>query len=213
MRSYAGWPTVNSALPSAAHLALTRLQNHNDIPLIVTQNVDRLHQRGGSANVIDLHGRLDEVVCLSCSSIYSREFIQAELLRLNPFLSDKGQLAPDGDAEVADDLQDLVEVPECQNCQGMLKPNVVFFGANVEKTLVEQIYSAIAGSDGLLIIGSSLKVFSGYRFCRYAWDKSKPIVSINPGVTRGDELIGLRLATNTDALLTSVAATLSLSAE
>ena len=151
----------------------------------MTQNVDRLHQKAGSRQVIDLHGRLDQVICLKCHRREDRERLQARLKALNPFLQETGQTAPDGDADVEDHQVPLVIVPDCETCAGTLKPEVVFFGGNVNREIVQHIYSELDEADGLLIVGSSLKVFSGYRFCRYAAERGLPIASINPGVTPG----------------------------
>lgn len=163
--------------------------------------MDRLHQRAGSRLVVDLHGRLDEVICLECGSIHDRAQIQDTLKALNPFLGGKSQLAPDGDAEVEESHVDDIALPACVNCQGTLKPNVVFFGGNVDRNIVQQVYDEISASDCLLIVGSSLKVFSGYRFCRHAANLGIPIASINPGVTRADDMITLRIQSSADGVL------------
>ena len=189
LRSYSGWPAVASAAPSSSHHAIAELERQKIVKLVVTQNVDRLHQYAGSRNVIDLHGRLDEVICMSCLRVTPRHALQTKLRLLNPSFSQQGDIAPDGDADVAEDSVVSVAVPPCENCGGILKPNVVFFGDNVSKSIVQRVYDGIDNSDGMLIVGTSLKVFSGYRFCRYAAQQRKPIASINPGLTRGDELI------------------------
>jgi NAD-dependent SIR2 family protein deacetylase len=204
LRSYAGWTAVASAVPSPSHHVIAELERRKIVAMVVTQNVDRLHQQAGSRNVIDLHGRLDEVVCMNCHKIISRHALQPKLKLLNPFFSRQGEMAPDGDAEVPDDSVSSVAVPTCEDCDGILKPNVVFFGDNVEKTIVQQVYSGIDDSDGLLIVGTSLKVFSGYRFCRYAAKHGKPIASINPGLSRGDDLIQTIIRRDSDDVLTPV---------
>ncbi len=201
LRSYAGWPAVAEAIPSIGHKVLTELEHRGHLKLIVTQNVDRLHQKAGSRRVIDLHGRLDEVICLSCKVICSRASIQQEISALNSLLTEAGQLAPDGDADVDEQFLASVVPPRCHRCQGILKPNVVFFGDNVPATVVQQVYDAITECDGLLIIGSSLKVFSGFRFCRHASEIGIPIASINPGRSRGDELIVLQVREPADDVL------------
>ncbi|MDA0272088.1 MAG: NAD-dependent protein deacetylase [Proteobacteria bacterium] len=204
LRSYAGWTAVASAVPSPSHHVIAELERRKIVAMVVTQNVDRLHQQAGSRNVIDLHGRLDEVVCMNCHKIISRHALQPKLKLLNPFFSRQGEMAPDGDADVPDDSVSSVEVPPCEDCDGILKPNVVFFGDNVDKTIVQQVYSGIDDSDGLLIVGTSLKVFSGYRFCRYAAKQGKPIASINPGLSRGDDLIQTIIRRDSDDVLTPV---------
>ncbi len=200
LRSYAGWPAVCSAEPSPTHHALAELESLGFIHLLVTQNVDQLHQKANSKNVIDLHGRLDRVVCLECHSIYERADIQDQLAALNSFLELSGELAPDGDADVDDTRVHQVEIPDCKKCGGTLKPDVVFFGDNVNREIVQRVYDAIDDADALLIVGSSLKVFSGFRFCRHAHDKKKVIASVNPGVTRADELLSLRIAQPCDSV-------------
>lgn len=195
-RSYVGWPPVKNALPNAAHRSLASLESLGLIELLVTQNVDRLHQKAGQRNVVDLHGRLDEVVCLACRHVSHRDEIQQQLEALNPHLgavTPAGSLAPDGDADVADSLVEKVRVPQCRYCGGLLKPNVVFFGDSVDRSLVEFIFERLENSDGLLVVGSSLMVFSGYRFCRHAVQHNKPIACINAGQTRADDLFALKV--------------------
>lgn len=212
LRSFKGWPSVSAAIPSPAHHAVTRLEQKGHLAVIVTQNVDRLHQKAGASNVIDLHGRLDEVICLDCRAISSREAIQDRLATLNPQVIEdlrdvSGTLAPDGDADIETALSEQLVVPACLHCGGILKPNVVFFGDNVPRETVQEIYRTIDTANGLLVIGSSLQVFSGYRFCRHAASLEKPIASINPGKTRGDELISVRVQKSVDEVLPFIAET------
>ena len=204
LRSYSGWPAVASAVPSPSHRAIAELERRKIVKMVVTQNVDRLHQHAGSRNVIDLHGRLDEVICMCCQKVIPRHDLQLELTLLNPSFSQQGEIAPDGDANVAEDSVPFVAVPPCENCGGILKPNVVFFGDNVNKSIVQRVYDGIDDSDGMLIVGTSLKVFSGYRFCRYAAQQRKPIASINPGLSRGDELIQTIVRGDSDDVLTPI---------
>jgi NAD-dependent SIR2 family protein deacetylase len=204
LRSYSGWPAVASAVPSPSHHAIAELERREFVKMVVTQNVDRLHQQAGSRNVIDLHGRLDEVICMHCHRVIPRHALQPKLKLLNPFFSQQGEMAPDGDADVAEDSVSSVEVPPCEDCDGILKPNVVFFGDNVDKSIVQHVYDGIDDSDGMLIVGTSLKVFSGYRFCRYAAKQGKPIASINPGLSRGDDLIQTIVRGDSDDVLTPV---------
>ena len=201
LRSFNGWPAFSAAIPSASHLAITKLEKNNFLKTVVPQNVDRLHQKAGTKKVIDLHGRLDEVTCMKCHCVFEREAIQSKLKTMNPFLLQANNMAPDGDADVNQELTHAIAIPTCDQCEGILKPNVVFFGDNVEKPVVDSIYNCIDESDGLLIIGSSLKVFSGYRFCRYAAKKTKPIASINPGIARGEDLIPTLIRSDADELL------------
>lgn len=192
-RSFAGWPAVGAAEPNKAHLALARMEAQGSIDLLVTQNVDRLHQRAGHHQVIDLHGRLDQVICLDCGAVTSRSDMQARLSLFNPHLQQAERLLPDGDADVHDELVNAVIIPECLRCGGILKPDVVFFGDSVSREKVAQINQAIDNASGLLVIGSSLMVFSGYRFCRHAALRSVPMACINPGATRADDLFDLKI--------------------
>ena len=193
-RSLAGWPAVQQARPNEAHRALARLESLGTVTTVITQNVDRLHQRAGSRAVIDLHGRLDRVVCLDCGEGQDREMLQHRLVAANPALhAGSASPRPDGDADIADDLVASVTVPDCLACKGMLMPDVVFFGGSVPGERVDRGMRAIADSDALLVIGSSLAVYSGYRFCRRAHALGKPVAIINPGVTRADHLAALKL--------------------
>ena len=201
-RSMAGWPAVQAARPNEAHRALARLESLGTVTTVITQNVDRLHQRAGSRDVIDLHGRLDRVVCLDCGNGQHRETLQHRLTAANPTLHARSaRPRPDGDADIADDLVTSVTVPECLACKGVLMPDVVFFGGSVPRERVDLGMQAIANSDGLLVIGSSLTVYSGYRFCRRAHSLGKPIAIINPGVTRADDLAALKLTEDCGPLL------------
>jgi len=199
-RSYAGWPAINRAKPSPAHYGLKQLEEAEKLSLIVTQNVDRLHQLAGSRIVLDLHGRLDQVICLGCPRIYQRSYIQRLLKSENPFLKESGQTNPDGDAHI-DSYRSLdIKTPICESCQSDLKPNVTFFGDSVNRDLVNSVYEKINESDGFVAIGTSLKVFSGYRFLRHAAEKRIPIAVINAGSSRGQNLSNLYLRYKADDL-------------
>lgn len=206
LRSFSGWPWVNQAQPCAAHHALATLEGLGHIKLLVTQNVDRLHQKAGSRAVVDLHGRLDEVVCMSCGELYARGSIQTDLSYLAPLIAsaEDPDLRPDGDADIQEQHIDQVVPPACGHCGGILKPNVVFFGDNVDRNIVNNIYDSIKQADAMLIAGTSLQVFSGFRFCRFAADNGVPIASINPGQTRGDALIETRISCRADDILPEV---------
>jgi NAD-dependent SIR2 family protein deacetylase len=207
-RSFAGWPAVASARPNAAHRALAALEQAGHVQLLVTQNVDRLHQRAGQQRIIDLHGALAEVLCLQCGDISSRESLQGRLAQLNPHLQEEGHLAPDGDADVSDVLVEQVVVPDCEHCGGILKPHVVFFGDGVPRQRVEAIVDELEGCDGLLVVGSSLMVFSGYRFVRHAHRLGIPVACINPGLTRADEMFTLKVAEDCGMVLQQLLAKL-----
>lgn len=193
-RSLIGWQRFRRATPNDAHLALARLEQTGRVELLVTQNVDRLHQAAGSSGVIDLHGRLDTVVCMSCARRTPREELQQELLRRNPDWSAlDARDAPDGDA----DLEGLdfsgFDVPPCKSCGGVLKPDVVFFGESVPTERVEAAMQGLQRADAVLVVGSSLMVFSGYRFVRAAAQAGKPIATVNLGRTRADEWVALKV--------------------
>jgi NAD-dependent SIR2 family protein deacetylase len=193
-RSLLGWPRFGAARPNGAHHALARLEEAGFVRHLVTQNVDRLHQRAGSRRVTDLHGRLDRVVCLDCNHTLARSELQQELETLNPGFSVPGAaIAPDGDADLdAADLSDF-RVPACPHCGGVLKPAVVFFGECVPAATVEETCQYLAASDAVLVIGSSLMVYSGLRFARAAAEAGKPIAAVNLGRTRADELFCLKV--------------------
>lgn len=192
-RSLVGWRRFGQARPNAAHRALAALESRAGITLLLTQNVDRLHQAAGSLNVIDLHGRLDRVRCLDCDLRLRRDAVQAELLRLNPDWADVDATdAPDGDADLELDFSRFA-VPPCPRCAGMLKPDVVFFGETVPSARVEAGMQALREADAMLVVGSSLMVYSGYRFARAAAAAGKPIAAINLGRTRADDLLSLKV--------------------
>ncbi|MEO5762305.1 MAG: NAD-dependent protein deacetylase [Vicinamibacteria bacterium] len=192
-RSLVGWARVSAAQPASAHTALAALEKTGAITALVTQNVDGLHQKAGSASVIDLHGRLDTVRCLDCNGRVSRADIQDELVTRNPRWSRMNAVnAPDGDAQLDGPFDDVM-VPACPVCGGMLKPDVVFFGENVPKPRVADCYDALAKADGVLVVGSSLMVFSGYRFCLAAVEMGKPVAVVNRGTTRADDIASVKV--------------------
>ena len=194
-RGLVGWQHLRRAVPNDAHRALARLERAGRVELLVTQNVDRLHQAAGSEAVVDLHGRADVVRCMSCERRITRADFQSELLGLNPGWTLLGaRAAPDGDADLAGSHYDDFRVPNCVACGGTLKPDVVFFGESVPKPRVERAMQALADADAALVIGSSLMVFSGYRFARAAAELGKPIAAVNLGRTRADELLTIKVA-------------------
>lgn len=202
-RSALGWPAVAQARPGPAHLALARLEAAGRIGLLVTQNVDRLHQRAGSARVVDLHGRLDRAGCLSCGTTVARELLQQWLMRANPQLAGLRAEAPrpDGDADIPDTVAAAMQIPACTHCNGVLMPDVVFFGGSIPPLRVAQCMEALARADALLVVGSSLQVYSGFRFCRRAAQLGKPIALLNPGKSRADALASLRLQASAEIAL------------
>jgi len=193
-RSLVGWPWFAAAKPNECHAALAAWEKQGRIAHLVTQNVDRLHQRAGSRGVTDLHGRLDNVICLDCGEHFSRESVQDWLVGKNPGYMDlKARVGPDGDAALVDRVRDDFRVPVCDACGGMLKPDVVFFGETVPRERVESTVGALHQADALLVIGSSLMVYSGFRYCRIAAEHGIPIASVNPGRTRADGLLTIRV--------------------
>ena len=188
-RSALGWPRVRAAQPNESHAALVKLEQAGLLAGVITQNVDRLHQRAGSQRVIDLHGRLDRVKCLDCSYVTSREAIQNWINNHNA-LPDTSSLTlrPDGDADLPAHYVSDFHVPHCRACGGVVMPQVVFFGGTVPGPVVDECYQMIDASEGMLVVGSSLSVYSGLRFCRYAVDQGKPLIILNQGQTRADDL-------------------------
>ncbi len=205
-RSFAGWPPVRDASPNDAHHSLTRLEDRGLISLLVTQNVDRLHQKSGHDKVRDLHGRLDRVICLDCGQLSERERMQERLAEENPGLEPRIlELTPDGDAEVEQHVIDHLVVPACDRCGGVLKPDVVFFGGAVDRGLVDSINEAVSNADGVLVVGSTLMVFSSFRFVRLAHSQEKPVAILNRGKTRADDLATLKIDADCRETLVRVA--------
>ena len=193
-RSMARWPRFARALPNVAHDALAALEASGRLTQLVTQNVDGLHHRAGSRAVIELHGNLDRVVCLGCGDTQARSPLQGRLMRDNPsFARFAPAAAPDGDASSdPTELEDF-KVPACTRCDGVLKPDVVFFGEQVPRPRVDAAFAALEHADGALVVGSSLAVYSGFRFCIRARELGKPIVAINRGRTRADSMFAIKV--------------------
>lgn len=192
-RSLIGWPVIRNARPNTAHHHVAELELRNHSRLLVTQNVDRLHQQAGSRAVTDLHGRADEVICMGCGYRCKRDEVHERCADMNPeFGHYTAGAAPDGDADLEVDFSDF-RVADCPCCGGILKPDVVFFGDYVPKDRVCSALDTLKASDGLLVIGSSLMVYSGFRFCRYAKEWGKPMATLNLGRTRADSLVDLKL--------------------
>ena len=209
-RSFGGWPHVGNAKPNGAHRALARIESDGFVNTLVTQNVDHLHQKAGHKKVIDLHGRLDQVVCMDCGAITPRDEIQHWLWQHNPHMDDiKIEMAPDGDAHVADELVSKVQVPACFRCDGLLKPNVVFYGGSVGKEIVNYLYTKLAEADAVLVVGTSLMVYSSFRFCKFAADHAIPIAAINQGLTRADGLLTLKVSEDCGSVLSMLAESLA----
>jgi NAD-dependent SIR2 family protein deacetylase len=196
-RSYVGWPTMGQAAPNAGHLALAELAQRGHISLVVTQNVDGLHHKAGSAAVLDLHGRIGRVRCMGCEQGFERALVQHWLADANTHLDLSAlqalRTAPDGDAHLHASHYTHFQVPACPTCGGLLKPDVVFFGDNVPRERVQTAAQALTDAAGLLIVGSSLMVYSGFRFAEQAHREGKPLVAINQGVTRADALLTAKI--------------------
>lgn len=206
-RSHLGWGRMRGAEPNAGHRALATL----DPELLITQNVDGLHERAGSRRLVALHGRIAEVVCLACRDVTTRASLHERLAALNPGFDQRHaevETRPDGDVDL-DETEDFV-LAACARCDGVLKPHVVFFGENVPADRVERCYAAVdaldASGGALLVAGSSLTVMSGFRFVRRAAKAGTPVVIVNRGATRGDELATQRLHAGTSEFLVQLAA-------
>lgn len=193
-RSYVGWQRFSAARPNAAHYALARLEEAGKIDTLVTQNVDGLHAEAGNRRVIDLHGDLSQVRCLDCDAVTGRIDFQERMRRANPnWDAEARQYRADGDAELPHGADTGFSVPGCRDCGGTLKPDVVMFGESVPRNRVREAMEAVERADALLVVGSSLMVFSGYRFARRAGEISKPIAIVNQGRTRADDLASLKV--------------------
>ncbi len=201
-RSTVGWPRVADARPNAGHRALARLEREGVLVGVITQNVDGLHRAAGSRRTVDLHGRLAFVRCLECGVRIRRDRVQERLLALNPEWTSLArrtragrgvEATPDGDAALPDSAAEGFRVPGCTECEGVLKPDVVFFGENVPKPRVEEAWRLFGEADALLVVGSSLSVFSGRRFTQRAAKEGVPIGVVNIGPTRADEVAAAKV--------------------
>ncbi len=209
-RSAAGWARVRNSKPNAGHEAIARLESLGIVCGVITQNVDRLHRAAGSRRVLELHGALAEARCMDCGRPEARESLQERLAAANPgWAFSVTEDAPDGDAEVSATAIAAFSVPVCRNCGGDMRPDVVFFGENVPAERVEAAGRMVDKADVLLVAGSSLTVFSGFRFVQRASAKAIPVAIINKGPTRGDSLASIRI----DGLLSEVLPALAREAE
>lgn len=204
-RSLIGWRHFRRAAPNEAHRALAGLEAAGRIELLVTQNVDGLHEAAGSRAVVDLHGRIDRIRCMSCQARTPRDDFQSDLLAQNAgWESNNATIAPDGDADLSRVDFSTFRIPSCAACGGVLKPDVVFFGENVPRERVERGMQAMARADAILIVGSSLMVYSGYRFVQAGADLGKPIAAVNLGRTRADPLLALKITESCTSALPSL---------
>jgi NAD-dependent SIR2 family protein deacetylase len=207
-RNHVGWSHVHRARANAGHRALVAMEDRGVVLGVITQNVDLLHEDAGSRTVIDLHGRYDRVVCLSCGTVISRAALARRLDELNPgFVESVGAVA---DIEIAPDADAVIEatahfvMADCDVCGGVLKPDIVYFGENVPKERVQRAYAMVDDAGALLVAGSSLTVMSGLRFVRHAAKAGKPVVIVNRGVTRGDPLATVKVEVGTSEALTAL---------
>ena len=213
-RSHLGWRHIAQATPNRGHHAVAELERRGLLGGIITQNVDGLHQAAGAQRVVDLHGRLDRVVCLECGERTDRDELDVRLRAANAgWRAESEVIKPDGDAVVPDDDITAFEVVDCRRCGGRLKPDVVFFGENVPRPRVDDCYARVERSRGLLVLGSSLTVMSGLRFVRHAAKLGRPVAIINQGATRGDPQATLTLDAALGPALTAIVDQLDASAD
>ena len=209
-RSAIGWPRLSAAQPNAGHHALARLEQAGLVCGVITQNVDRLHHAAGSRRVVELHGALADVRCLDCGTVELRTRLQRRMLAQNPGWTRRtAELAPDGDAELGLEAGAAFLVPGCRRCDGVLKPDVVFFGESVPRERVDAAWRLFDEAEVLLVVGSSLAVFSGYRFVLKAAKAHRPIAMVNLGPTRGDALVAVRVEAPTGTVLPRLATALA----
>ncbi|WP_053129167.1 NAD-dependent protein deacetylase [Pseudomonas sp. MIACH] len=202
-RAMLGWPRVRIAQPNNAHRALASLQQRQCITGLITQNVDTLHDQAGSHDVIELHGSLHRVLCLDCHLHSTRDVIQRQMEIDNPYLAQVHAVqAPDGDTLLDPTFEEHFQVPRCPHCLGeRLKPDVVFFGENVAPATAAKAMAAVEHAEGLLVVGSSLMAYSAFRLCKAMVEKGKPVIAINLGKTRGDELLQVKIEASCEQLL------------
>lgn len=210
-RAMLGWPRVRQAQPNAAHTALADLQRQGRISALITQNVDTLHDQAGSPDVIELHGSLHRVLCLDCGQRSARDEIQQRMVEQNPYLAGVDAVqAPDGDTLLDPAFEARFQTPQCPYCDGeRMKPDVVFFGENVAQPTAARAMAAAEKAEGLLVVGSSLMAYSAFRLCRVIADRGKPLLAINLGKTRADDLLDLKIEASCEQLLPLLAQHLS----
>jgi NAD-dependent SIR2 family protein deacetylase len=208
-RNHVGWRHMDDTLPNAGHRALAALEHAGVVSGVITQNVDLLHTKAGSRNVVNLHGTYAEVICLNCGHTMSRAALAEMLEADNPGFVERAEavggiaVAPDADAIVGDTSS--FTIIDCTNCGGMLKPNIVYFGESVPKDRVAQAFAMVDEADALLVAGSSLTVFSGFRFVRHAASHGVPVAIINRGPTRGDDLAAVKIDVGCSPMLALLA--------
>jgi NAD-dependent SIR2 family protein deacetylase len=209
-RSHLGWQHIGRAVPNAGHHAVAELGRRGLLAGIITQNVDGLHQAAGASDVTELHGSLHRVTCLSCGQRTARTDLHHRLATANPGwgATSAAVINPDGDAVLDADATDSFRVVDCLSCQGVLKPDVVFFGENVPRPRVEACYAMVEQASSLVVLGSSLTVMSGFRYVRHAAKQQSPVVIVNQGLTRGDAYAAATLNAPLGQALTGLVAAL-----
>ena len=208
-RNHVGWRHMHETLPNAGHRALAALEHAGVVSGLITQNVDLLHTKAGSRNVVNLHGTYNQVACLDCGHTMPRAALADQLEAANPGFLERAEavggiaVAPDADAVVGDTA--TFTIVDCPGCGGMLKPDIVYFGESVPKDRVREAYSLVGQADALLVAGSSLTVYSGFRFVRHAAALGIPIAILNRGRTRGDELATVKIDNGCSPMLALLA--------
>jgi NAD-dependent SIR2 family protein deacetylase len=204
-RSMVGYPALAQAAPNSGHRALATLESQGRIGSVLTQNVDGLHQQAGSRAVLELHGNIHSVVCMECRAQFPRGLVQVQLVEANPGIADENASPlPDGDAQLEPGALESFRLPVCLHCGGALAPDVVFFGDNVPPARTAAALDQMERADALLVVGSSLMVYSGFRFCRMAAEAGKPIAAVNLGRTRADHLLSLKIEESSERILPHV---------
>ncbi|KAK3083666.1 hypothetical protein FSP39_001007 [Pinctada imbricata] len=204
-RNFVGWPKFSSVLPNDSHFMIKYLEDMGKITWIVTQNVDTLHHKAGSRNIIELHGSTNRVMCLHCDHKMKRTELQDQIINENPeWTAHAMDIAPDGDVQLSQEQIDGFKVPHCPKCGGDLKPEIIFFGDSVPKATVNFVFEEVNHCDAVFVVGSSLEVYSGYRFVNKAHALGKPIAILCIGQTRADKLADIKIDARCSEVLTQI---------
>ncbi|XP_046556816.1 NAD-dependent protein lipoamidase sirtuin-4, mitochondrial-like [Haliotis rubra] len=204
-RNFVGWPRFSCFLPNESHLTLSSWERKRKVSWLVTQNVDALHYKAGSMQLTELHGSAHRVECLSCQKVFPRHEMQEMIIDRNPkWHAESFEMAPDGDVSLSAEQVQGFQVPACDSCGGVLKPEIIFFGDNVARNIVDFVFRKVSESDAVLVIGSSLEVYSGYRFVNKAHSLRKPVAIVNIGRTRADNLAQLKISAKSGDILPKI---------
>ncbi|KAK6184272.1 hypothetical protein SNE40_006773 [Patella caerulea] len=204
-RNFVGWPRFSLFSPNVSHHVFSEWERVGKVSWLVTQNVDALHFKAGSKRLTELHGSAHRVECLSCENKISRIEMQKLIISQNPeWRASSIEMAPDGDVTLTWEQVKGFTVPPCQKCGGIVKPEIVFFGANVKKNIVNFVYERVAESDAILVAGSSLEVYSGFRFVNRAYDQKKPVAIVSIGKTRADKLANVKINAKCGDVLSAI---------